>query len=270
METVSNERETLCAGPLGFPMREAAARAVEALMKDRPAGREWEYRRVFAAGVAAEMAPAERCEVSVVSSAAVDRDGEVVLPEGVDLATFRQNPVVTFAHRYDQLPVGRALWIKRDGDRLKAKTRYAPRPADWSGDWLPDAVWHMVQGGDLRGKSIGFLPVAGGPPTAEELAARPAWRGAAWVHRRVLLLEYAVAPVQSNPEALVEAVGKGVLSPTLAAALGLAPSHAGELPFAELAASFPARLAAELAERRLPQRVAELAAERLARRLGRV
>ena len=178
--------------------------------------------------------------------------------------------MVTFAHRYDQLPVGRALWIKRDGERLKAKTRYAPRPDHWNGDWLPDAVWHMIQGGDLRGKSIGFLPVAGGPPTTEDIARRPAWKSAAWVHRKTLLLEYAVAPVQSNPEALVEAVGKGVLSPALAAALGLAGTIPGRLSYETLAASFPGRLARELAAQRLPARIAELAADRLSRRLGHV
>jgi hypothetical protein len=203
-----------CTGPLGFPMTEIAARVVETLLQEQPKGKEWEYKRAFAGAAgatAAELLPGERADVSVITSAAVDRDLEVVWPAGIALEEFRKNPIVTFAHQYDQLPVGKALWIKRDGDRLKAKTRYSTRPADWISEWLPDAVWHLVQSGDLAGKSIGFLPLEGHPPTPDEIILRPEWAKATWVYSKGLLLEYAVAPIPANAEALVEAVAKGQL-----------------------------------------------------------
>jgi len=137
---------------------------------------------------------------------------------------------------------------------LKAKTRYTSRPPEWKGDWLPDAVWHMVKHGDLNGKSIGFLPLDGGPPTAEEIAKHPTWKLARWVYRKSLLLEYAVAPVQANPEALVESVSK-MLNPRIRF-----------LSLAALSAGFEETLARELADRRIVLK----AVERVERRLGRV
>jgi hypothetical protein len=216
-----------CEGPLGFPMTDESARRLEGLLRCQPSGSEWQYQRGFAADAAFEFVAGERADVSVITSAAVDRDFEVVLPEGVALEQFRKNPVVTFAHRYDILPVGRALWIKLVEQAIKAKTRYASRPAAWPGEWLPDAVWHMVQAGDLRGKSIGFLPLDGHPPTAEEIRTRPDLARVRWIYTRSLLLEYAVAPVQSNPEALVEAVAKGMISTEVCRRLGLPAADIG-------------------------------------------
>ena len=244
----------VCKGPLGFPLREAVARKVEALLETQPKGPEWEYRRTGSAPTALELVEGERCDVSVISTPTLDRDREIVVASGIDLTQFRANPVVTFAHRYDELPVGRALWIKHEGDRLKAKTRYSPRPPEWKGDWLPDAVWHMVKNGDLNGKSIGFLPLEGGPPTAEEIDRNPTWKAAKWVYRKSLLLEYAVAPLQSNPDALVESVSKV-----------MARQHRF-LPLAALSESFEEALARELTVRELELK----ALERIERRLGRV
>lgn len=263
----------LCEGPLGFPMRESIARTVESLLAARPKGEEWEYRRTAATPFATELVEEERCDVSVISSPALDRDREIVVATGIDLTQFRSNPVVTFAHRYDELPVGRALWIKHEGERLKAKTRYTPRPADWKGDWLPDAIWHMVKCGDLNGKSIGFLPLDGGPPTADEIKRFPQWKEAKWVYRKSLLLEYAVAPVQSNPDALVEAVSKGEISVAALSKLGFSPPNLPTPPatkrfvaFSELSGGFDEALAAELSFRDLPA----LAVDLFERRLGRV
>lgn len=199
-----------CDGPFGLKMPSATAKAVEVLMAENPLARETGYRRASDGEALAEYDANERSDVSTISTARVDHDGEVVLPSGVDVTLFRKNPVVTFAHRYDTLPIGTALWIKSTGSAIKAKTRYAVRPKDWIGEWLPDAVWHLVRRGELRGKSIGFLPLEGHAPTADEIARNPAWSDARWIFTRVLLLEYAVAPVPTNPDALVEIVGKSL------------------------------------------------------------
>lgn len=195
-------------GPFGFPMPSGVAREVERILKTLPADcRDLGLRRVSSRAVTLEVSEGERTDVSLVTSDAVDRDREVIMPEGGDWSQFLKNPVVTFAHRYDELPVGRALWVKRQRDGAAngwlAKTRYTPRPQGWRGQWFPDAVWHFVRSGDMPGKSIGFLPLEISAPGKDEIDARPEFSAVRTVIRRWLALEYAVAPVQSNPEALV-------------------------------------------------------------------
>jgi len=91
-----------------------------------------------------------------------------------------------------------------------AKTQYTTKPDGWQGDWFPDAVWHMVKVGDLRGKSVGFIPTEMSPPDEKEIIKRPELAGVGMMIRQWKVLEYAVAPVQSNPDAMVVAVGKAL------------------------------------------------------------
>jgi len=201
-----------CEGPFGFPMPSAVAKEVERIQKGLPQEiRDMGYqKRTTLAPM--DIAEGERADISLITSDAVDRDREVMIPKGGNWKQFEKNPVVTFAHAYDQLPVGRALWVKAARDDKTngwlAKTQYTERPEDWEGPWFPDAVWHFVKSGDLAGKSIGFLPLDGSPPDEKEIKARPELAGVQFVIRKWLALEYAVAPVQSNPDAIVIAVGK--------------------------------------------------------------
>jgi len=208
----------LVEGPLGFPMREESAREIDELLKAQPSGEEYEYRHLSVAADDVRTDEDARTDTSFITTDALDRDREVVLPGGGDFAQFRKNPVVTFAHRYNELPVGRALWLKRDEQNgragILAKTQYAAKPDDW-GDapWQPSAVWAWVQQGILKGKSIGFLPTQVRPPTEKDLKARPDWANVGLIISKWLMLEYAVAPVPSNPDALVQSIGKGLVVP---------------------------------------------------------
>lgn len=215
-------------GPLGFPMRSEAAFELEKAIKQISAdvrgvfktlvdGREVDnlVRRSMSHQI--EFDENERADVSMVTSASIDRDREIVLPKGVDWSSFKKNPVVSFAHDYRILPVGRAMWWARnkdvkDGDPATdgwlAKTQYLARPAEWKGDWWIDAVWHMVKNKFLPGKSIGFIPLEGRPPSADDIKKAPYMADARFIFTKVHIVEYAVAPVQSNPDALVQGVAK--------------------------------------------------------------
>jgi hypothetical protein len=205
-------------GPLGFPMTEQAARDVEALLRTLP--KDHTYRKVTSVPESVELIAGERADVSLVSVESLDRQSEVVIAKGVNLDIFKANPIVTFAHKYDELPVGRAKWIKLVQRGLLAKTQYAKKPEGWQGPWLPDAVFSMTQEGILKGKSIGFLPTRIRSATKEEISLNPTWKNANAVIESCVLLEYAVAPVPCNQDALTIAVSKG-LDPKLAEKLGL-------------------------------------------------
>ena len=51
----------------------------------------------------------ERTITAVISTDIVDREREVLLPNGAEFEHFLKNPVVLWAHDYKQPPVGRAL-----------------------------------------------------------------------------------------------------------------------------------------------------------------
>jgi hypothetical protein len=204
-----SRKRTFTEGPLGFPMPDALAKSLEQLIKTLPKDSAYSYRK--GTGQAVELVKGEKADISLVSTDCIDRDGEVVLPKGVDLSYFQKNPIVTFAHKYDELPVGKAQWIRQVEGGIKAKTVYTDAHD------LARACWQMTAEGILKGKSIGFLPTKIRPPNGEE----PEWKNASAVIESAVLLEYAVAPIPVCPEALVEAVAKGYADEALLTKLGL-------------------------------------------------
>jgi hypothetical protein len=194
-------------GPQGLLMPEATARRIEELGKSLPA--DFSYRRLARKSDEFRLEPGERTDVSLITTDAVDRQGEMVIPSGIDWSGY--NRVVTFAHRYDQLPVGSTWWMRSRGNGLVAKTHYPQKPADW-GDtpWLPSAVLHLMQQPvpTCTGKSIGFLPLNIREATRAERDARPELAGVPIIDKAAGI-EYAVVPVPANPDAQMQAVAKG-------------------------------------------------------------
>jgi hypothetical protein len=194
-------------GPQGLLMPEAIARRIEELGKSLPA--DFSYRRLARKSDEFRLEPGERTDVSLITTDAVDRQGEMVIPAGIDWSGY--NRVVTFAHRYDQLPVGSNWWMRSRGNGLVAKTHYPQKPADW-GDtpWLPSAVLHLMQQPvpTCTGKSIGFLPMNIREATRAEREARPELAGVPIIDKAAGI-EYAVVPVPANPDAQMQAVAKG-------------------------------------------------------------
>jgi hypothetical protein len=216
-------------GPLGFPMRDQDARALESLLKALPE-EDRRPRRHVVEKATTELLAGERSDVSWISTEAIDRDREVMRSKGLNLSCFKGNPIVTLAHNYELPPVGRSVWQKavKDGDRLgiKAKTVYPARPADWQGEqpWMPDKAFALVQAGLMQGKSIGFLPLKYHVPSSQEVAQAPVLKDVTRVIDEWLLLEYACTWLPVNPEALVEGISKAQLDlpEELRKALGIA------------------------------------------------
>lgn len=204
---------------LGIPLPEGIARQVDNLTRVLP--KDCTYRRKSITPQASELVDEQRADISLVSTEAIDRQGDIVLAKGVDTNLFTRNPVVTFAHKYDELPVGKCEWIRKVEGGIKAKTKYADRPDDWQGQWFPSAVWSLVKQGCLQGKSIGFLPTKIRAATSDEISRNPTWKDAGSVIESAVLLEYAIAVIPVNQEAIVEAVSKGANSAALLKRLGL-------------------------------------------------
>ena len=192
-------------GPMGLAMPESMARAIEWAARALP--KDFTYRRRAYSAKQEDVSSGERSEVSVITTDAVDRDGECVLTTGGNWKEY--NRVVPFCHEYKKLPAGFSMWVTAKGQSTKAKTQYPTAPPDWSGPWLPSAIWHFITQpiATMGDKSIGFLPLNVRGATAEEKRMRPDLDSVPIIDKW-LALEYSCVLIPCNQEAQLEAVGK--------------------------------------------------------------
>ncbi len=216
-------------GPLGFPLTDRQALALDAILKGLPQSDEFRYRKAVLTRGPSELLLGERSDVSWISTEDPDRAGEVVLARGMNDSQYKLNPIVTMQHAYYLPPVGRSLWRKvvKDGSLkgIKAKTQYPVRPDDWQGNWPADVAFTLVQADLLRGKSIGFLPTRVHAPKDREREQNN-WNDVQLVIDEWVLLEYACTFLPAQQNAIVEAVSKSAvtLPDEFVRAMGLEPA----------------------------------------------
>jgi hypothetical protein len=250
-------------GPLGFPLTDKQAFALDAILKALPQDAAFRYRKRTVPKGPTEILAGERSDVSWISTEDPDRTGDVVLARGMNDSQFRQNPIVTLNHCYWAPPVGKSLWRKFATDGairgIKAKTQYPSRPSDWAEgkDWPADIAFSLVQADLLRGKSIGFLPVKVHTPDAKELEANH-WDKVGLVIDEWILLEYACVFLPAQQNAVVESVSKGLppIPADIQRALGI-PSKTLPAPEPAAGADFPFTTLTTI-EQAVRQRIAEL------------
>lgn len=200
--------KTMTKSCLGFQTTEELAREIETLVKSLPKDQAYSYRKKNTS-VETSFEPGERASIDVITTDSVDREKEVVIPDGIDLDAYRRNPIVLFSHD-DEKIIGKSQWIKPTINGIKSKTQYAYRPDDFQGDFLPDLVYALVRQDILKGRSIGFIPTVIDEPTAEQVKARPDWSEARLIISKSMLFEYSVVAVPCNEDALQQIVSKGL------------------------------------------------------------
>lgn len=146
----------------------------------------------------------ERAAIDFITTESIDRDFEVIEPNGVDISHYKLHPVVLFGHNYRDLPIGKSAWLKKGktksgADGLIAKTIYAETPE-------AERVWQYRRSGFPLAKSIGFVPLEWETYNEEKFRKTGVRRR----YTKVLLLEHSDVSVPSNPEALEIAVSKGL------------------------------------------------------------
>ena len=161
-----------------------------------------------------KLSEGERSVVARISTASVDREGDVVLPSGVELDEFKQNPVVLFGHDSAMLPIGKAEGITTTRNAVIAKVKFAERPKahPTTAEWVPDTIHSLFQQGVLRAFSVGFSVPNGGIRDADEKDIGRLGDDVRRVITRWKLLEFSVVPIPANQDALATAVSKGILS----------------------------------------------------------
>lgn len=162
----------------------------------------------------------ERAVMARITTNAVDRDGEVVIPQGLDAKQYQLNPVIFYNHAWadwqgepeDKLPVGKCAAIKREDDAIVAKIVFAERPEGHpEGEvWMPDTLLSLYQQGVMNAFSIGFIPTETRPATDRDVEKFGA--GCRRVVSKSKLFEVSCVPIPCNQEAVTLAVSKGLLT----------------------------------------------------------
>jgi HK97 family phage prohead protease len=127
----------------------------------------------------------------IISTDAVDRDGDVIHPKSWQLDNYQKNPIVAFAHDYSALPIAKCTEITRTPHGLEAIAEF-PAKGVYA---FADTVFDLVKGGFLSATSVGFKPIESTPSKE---------RGKGIDYQQVELLEFSIVPIGANQECLIQ------------------------------------------------------------------
>ena len=156
---------------------------------------------------------------AIITTHAIDRDQDVVIPSGMNSKEYESNPVLLYSHDPNK-PIGKMVTMRRGESSIDADFVLAPRPDTHEGEWLPDTVGALMKFGALKGVSIGYMALDGGVRRASKEDATKYGAGVKQVYSKWKLLEVSVVSIPSNQEALINAVSKGIVTTASLKALG--------------------------------------------------
>ena len=152
---------------------------------------------------------------AVITAETLDRDGEVLIAAGMNSKEFDRNPVLFWNHDYGK-PVGRCVGLKRREKDIVGEFVFAKKPDGYSGEFFPEVAAALVGQGIVNAVSVGYVPEEGGGRKATDIDRKRYGNPASTIFSRWKLLEISLAPLQANPDALITAVRKGLVSPVAA------------------------------------------------------
>lgn len=127
----------------------------------------------------------------------IDRDGEVVNTDAMDITSYLKNPVLIWNHNWDK-PIGKVTEVTKDVNGLYIKAEVHKLNG-------MEGKFESVLKGLVKSFSIGFVP-----------SEFDFLQGDILEISKASLVEISIAPVQSNPEALFRVVGTKSLGVSVA------------------------------------------------------
>ncbi len=137
----------------------------------------------------------------VISTEAVDRDGDVISVRGWSLKDFRKNPVVQWAHNHSIPAIARSIKIGTDDDMLVGEPKF---PTEGVHPFA-DMIFNLYVEHVINASSVGFIPRKFEPLDPEDDSFFAPLR-----FLKQDLLEFSLVNVPSNPEALGRAKTLGI------------------------------------------------------------
>jgi len=150
-----------------------------------------------------EIGDDDRTVTAIISTGAIDREQEILAPQGADFTQYEKNPVVLWAHDYRGEPIAKTNWIKvhpkQSPREIRAQMKFAETPK-------AEQIYQLFKGGYLNAFSVGFIPKEYHKPEPDEIKKKPELAEAKRIYDEWELLEFSAVPVPANPEALAVAV----------------------------------------------------------------
>lgn len=134
-----------------------------------------------------EFSDNENTIVHYITTANPDREGDIVLPEGMNDANYSKNPVVLFNHNTYYV-IGKSLWRNKTDKGILSKTKFAK--TDFAND-----IKNLHKEGVLNAWSIGFM-------VNKDLGSLKRTEQGGYLFDEWELLEYSSVSIPANPEAL--------------------------------------------------------------------
>lgn len=133
----------------------------------------------------------------IMSTAALARDGHVLIPSGCRLENYERNPIVLWNHDPEH-PIGNSTQVVVESDLIRCRVKFAPLGISQKAD----EVRGLVKSGVVRAGSVGFDPIEGEP--LEPRKPKGGQRFSDWE-----LLELSFVSVPSDTGAVVTKRAKG-------------------------------------------------------------
>lgn len=142
---------------------------------------------------------------AIITDNSIDRDSEVLLPEGMNKKEYMKNPIILFNHNSNE-PIGTALGLRRSGNGWKATGKLA------EGIERIDNVWKLVKQGVLKTISVGFRVDEQRAPTKKDI--QEFGKDVRNIISKWSLLEFSVVSVPANHNAIITAAKSLDINPT--------------------------------------------------------
>jgi HK97 family phage prohead protease len=148
---------------------------------------------------------------ATITTDTVDRDREVLVPQGCNVKEWEVNPVLLWMHDPHQ-PIGMGSNVRRRERSIEADFTFAARPKDYEGEWFPDYARGLVEAGVVRAVSVGADYLAGGYRQATARDREMYGMECERVVSKWKLFEVSLVSIPANPDALLSAVRKGYVT----------------------------------------------------------
>jgi len=143
-----------------------------------------------------------RIKVYTITDESCDRYGDIVRAKGCKPDNYKKNPVIQFAHNYEELPIGNTIKLVIDKAKkvVRATALFFDDRVDSSG--RSDLIYRFIQANGMRACSIGFMPLEYNMPKTDEERAAMGLGKYGVEFTSWDLMEFSPVPVPANPNAL--------------------------------------------------------------------